>query len=132
MGGSMVVWAAISWYSILLVTLLPSWRLTAREYMNRLGNDPDVFPNNDAVFQGNNAPIHTAGTVQSWLEENESELQYLSLPAQSPDLNIIDPLLSVLEIRVRNSFPPPISLRKLEHVVQEEWYKIPLETVQNL
>jgi hypothetical protein len=33
---------------------------------------------------------------------------------------------------VRNRFPPPTSLKKLEDVLQEEWYKIPQETVQNL
>jgi hypothetical protein len=48
-----------------------------------------LFPNNDAVFLGGNAPIHTAGTVQSWFEEHGGELQYLLWPAQSPDLNII-------------------------------------------
>jgi hypothetical protein len=33
---------------------------------------------------------------------------------------------------VRNIFPPPTSLKQHEDVLQEEWYKIPLETVQNL
>jgi hypothetical protein len=51
---------------------------------------------------------------------------------QSPHLNIIEPLWSVLETRVMNRFPPPISLEQVEDVLQEEWYKIPLETVQNL
>jgi hypothetical protein len=32
---------------------------------------------------------------------------------------------------VRKRFPPP-SLKQLEDVLQEEWYKIPLEIVQNL
>jgi hypothetical protein len=32
---------------------------------------------------------------------------------------------------VRNRFPPLTSLKQLD-VLQEEWYKIPLETVQNL
>jgi hypothetical protein len=32
---------------------------------------------------------------------------------------------------VRKRFPPP-SLKQLEDVIQEEWYKIPLETAQNL
>jgi hypothetical protein len=33
---------------------------------------------------------------------------------------------------VRNRFPPTTSLKQLEDVLQEEWYKIPPETVQNL
>jgi hypothetical protein len=33
---------------------------------------------------------------------------------------------------VRNRFPPPASSKKLEDVLQEELYKIPLETAQNL
>jgi hypothetical protein len=36
-----------------------------------------------------------------------------------------------LETWVRNRFPPPTPLKQLEGVLQEEWYKIPLETVQN-
>jgi hypothetical protein len=33
---------------------------------------------------------------------------------------------------VRNRFQPLISLKQLEDVLQEEWYKNPLQTVQNL
>jgi hypothetical protein len=33
-----------------------------------------LFPNNEALFQEDNAPIHTAGTVQSRFEEHEGEL----------------------------------------------------------
>jgi hypothetical protein len=43
-----------------------------------------------------------------------------------------EPFWSVFEARVRNRFPPPTSLKKLEDVLPEEWYKIQLETVQNL
>jgi hypothetical protein len=88
-----------------------------------------LFPNNDAVFQENNAHIDTAGTVQSWFEAYEGELQYLPWPEQSPHLNITELLWSILETTVRNR--SPTSLKQLEDVLQEEWYKIPLETVRN-
>jgi hypothetical protein len=91
-----------------------------------------LFPNKDAVFQDNSASIHTSRIVQSWFEEHEGEPQYLPWPAQSSDLNIVKTLWSVLESRVRNRFPPPISLKQLEDVLQEEWCTILVESVQNL
>jgi hypothetical protein len=33
---------------------------------------------------------------------------------------------------MRNRFPPPTSLKKLEEILQDEWYKIPLETAKNI
>jgi hypothetical protein len=101
-------------------------RITAREYVDRLGNQvylviQTLSPNSDAVFQEGNAPIHTTGTVQSWLEEHEGELQHLPWPAHSLHLNIIEPFWSVLETAVRKRFPPPTSLKQLEDAFQEEW-----------
>jgi hypothetical protein len=57
-------------------------RITARGYVDRLGNQVHsmihtLFPNNVAIFQDDNVPIHTAGTVQSWFEEHAGELQHL-------------------------------------------------------
>jgi hypothetical protein len=40
-----------------------------------------LFLNNDAVFQDGNAPIHIAGTVQSWFEEHQGE-HHLPWPTQ--------------------------------------------------
>jgi hypothetical protein len=72
-----------------------------------------LLPKNDAVFQD------TAGTVKSWFEEHEREVQHLPWPAQSPHLNITEQLWSVLKTRVRNRFPPPTSLKQLKDVFQE-------------
>jgi hypothetical protein len=98
--------------------------IIAREYMDRLCNQVHrmiwTFPNSDAVFQDDNAPIRTAGIVQSWFEEHEGELQHLYWPAQLPDFNINEPLQSVLVRRVRNRFPPPTSLKQLEDVLHED------------
>jgi transposase len=78
------------------------------------------------------SPIYTAETVQSWFEEYAGELQRLPCPLESPDLNIFESLWSVLETRLRNRFPLPKSVKQLEEVLQEEWYTISLENVQNM
>jgi hypothetical protein len=131
---TVMVWAATSWYFVGPVITFHD-RITAREYADRLSIEmhhmiQTLFPNNDAVFQEDSTPIHTAETVQSLLEDNDGELQHLPSPAQSPDLNIIEPFWSALETRMRNRFPPPTALKQLEHVLQEEWYKISLWSVQ--
>jgi hypothetical protein len=48
------------------------------------GLDNQVHPiiqtlllNNDALFLYNNVPIHKVGTVQSWFEEHDGELQHI-------------------------------------------------------
>ena len=89
-GGSVVVWATISWYCAgPLITV--HGRITASAYMDILSNQVhlmvQMFTNNDAVFQDGSLPILTARSVQSWFEEHEDALQHLIWPAQSPDLN---------------------------------------------
>jgi len=66
-----------------------------------------LFSNNDAILQYENSSIYTARNVQFWFQEHEDALQYLPWPAQSLDLNIIEPLWSVLDSRMRSRFPPP-------------------------
>jgi hypothetical protein len=85
----------------------------------------------DTVFQDDCSPVHSARNVHSWFEQPEDALQHLPWPAQSPDLNVIKPLWSVLESRLRSRFPPPSSFKQLEDVPHEEWHNIHLETIQN-
>jgi hypothetical protein len=72
-------------------------RTTAREHVDKLGNQmhpmiQTLFPSNDAVFQDDNGPIHKTWTGQSWFEEHEGEFQHFPWSAQSPNLNITEPL----------------------------------------
>jgi hypothetical protein len=131
-----MIWAAIFWYSAGSV-ITGNGRITASEYVDSLGNQLNpmvqmLFPNNNATLQEDNSPIHTARSVQSWFEEHEDALQHFPWLGESTDLNTIEPLLSVLESRVRSIFPPPPSLKQLEGVLHKERYNIPLEIIQIL
>jgi hypothetical protein len=62
-GGSVMVWAAVSLYAIGPIITLHG-QITARKYVDRFGNQvppmiQTLFPNNNAVFQDDNAPIHS-------------------------------------------------------------------------
>jgi hypothetical protein len=56
-------------------------------------------------FSKMTVPLFTQPELVQLFEAHESELDHLPSTARSPDLNIIEPLWSVLEIRVRNRFP---------------------------
>jgi len=92
-GRSVKIWAPISWYSTGPIITLND-RNIASDYMDILGNQvflmvQMLFHNNDAIFQDDVSPIHTARSDQSRFEEDKDALHHLPWPAQSPDLNII-------------------------------------------
>ena len=51
-----------------------------------------VFPGERPLFQDDNAPLHRACWVQTWLDEHNDEVEHLTWYPQFPDLNIIEPL----------------------------------------
>jgi hypothetical protein len=80
---------------------------------NQLHPTDRMFPNNVIIFQGHKSLKHTARSVQSWFKKHEVTLQHLPWPAQSPDLEVIETLWSVLESRVSSKITPPSSLKQL-------------------
>ena len=56
-----------------------------------------LFPNSDAIFQDDSLPTHTARSVQSCFEEQEDTFHHLLWLAQTPNLNIVEPLVSFRE-----------------------------------
>jgi hypothetical protein len=66
-GGSVMIWSTVSWYSASAVITL-NGQITAIDYMDILENQVHpmvlIFPNNDAVFQDDNSPIHTGTTFK--------------------------------------------------------------------
>ena len=67
---SVMIWAAISCYRAGPFIVL-NGRITANDYMHSVGSQLQhlmvqiLFPNNDANFQGDSSPIHTARSVHS-------------------------------------------------------------------
>jgi hypothetical protein len=79
-----MVWAAMSWYSVGPIINLHG-RITAREYVDRLGNQvhhiiQTLFPNNDAVFQDDISPTHTDGLFGHGL--NSMKVNFNFIPDQ--------------------------------------------------
>lgn len=76
-----------------------------------------LFLDGDAIFQEDNAAIHSAGCIGSWCE---NEVKHPPWPAQSPDLYIVEPVWDSLENKVRSRFPPPAFIKELASVLVEE------------
>jgi len=80
-------------------------------------------------FQEDNAPAHTATVARSFLSQR---VKLLPWPAQSPDLNPIENLWSIIEDGIRKRNPQPSNLKQLEKMVKEEWNAIPRDIYRNL
>ncbi|GFX12857.1 transposable element Tcb1 transposase [Trichonephila clavipes] len=72
-----------------------------------------VFPQNDAIYQQDNAKCHTAGSVRAWFEEHQDEFTVLPWPTNSPNLNPIENLWNHLDRIVRTMDPHPRNLAQL-------------------
>jgi hypothetical protein len=81
--GEVLPWFGQQCRGILLVPLLSFMaEFLQMDYVGKLGNQAylmvqKLFSNNDAIFQDNDAPIHTAEKVGSLFGEHEDEFHHL-------------------------------------------------------
>ncbi len=83
------------------------------------------------VFQQDDAPAHTAGIVQTWMEENMKFWPKNFWPPQSPDLNPLDYSIwwHVESKACRNCHS---NIDSLKSSVEKEWRKMSKEYVTNV
>ncbi len=62
-----------------------------------------LFKDADFIFQQDLAPVHTAKSTKSWL--NDHGVGVLDWPANSPDLNPIENLWGIVKRKMRSKIP---------------------------
>jgi transposase len=78
------------------------------------------YESDKVIFQHDNDPKHTAKVVTQYLENQPYET--MVWPAQSPDLNPIENIWSLLKLRLfRNYDTPPKGIHELWERIQEVW-----------
>ncbi len=85
-----------------------------------------LFKDADFIFQQDLAPVHTAKSTKSWL--NDRGVGVLDWPANSPDLNI-ENLWDIIKRKMRNKRPKHAD--ELKATVKETWASHHLSSATN-
>lgn len=80
------------------------------------------------IFQQDGDPKHTSKLVANWFRQKK--VTVLEWPAQSPDLNPIEHLWSILKKKVQEQNPSNIN--NLKEIIKVEWSKIDQKITSNL
>lgn len=102
-----------SYTGVLDETLIPYIRRKHRNY---------------EYFQQDNATCHTSRVAKRYFARKNINL--MTWPANSPDLNPIENLWGILKVKVAKRCPE--TLNELKTILKEEWENISLETLHNL
>lgn len=131
--GGVMVWGAVSFYGSGDLSF-PTGKMTAATYKGIL---EDAFPRfNDTfgplpwIYQQDNAPIHTANIIKTWISQQNVEL--LPWPPYSPDLNIMENVWGWLSRKVYEGGRQFDNKESLIKAINEAWKEISLDYLKSL
>jgi transposase len=78
-----------------------------------------VLPRRRLILAQDNAPAHRTRLTEQFLRG--SAVKTLPWPANSPDLNPIEHVWSLLQTRINERNPPPATLNDLRTALMQEW-----------
>lgn len=129
-----MIWGCISWHGVGTITAV-NGNINAEKYQQVLNDNlwPVIvrhFPNEQYIFQDDNAPVHRARSTQDFIHRNG--ITTMSWPAQSPDLNIIENLWLLLKRKLQARVGRIENKDDLFREIQRVWTSITPQYVQSL
>jgi len=130
-GGSLMMWGCMTYCGIGYSCQIEG-TMRGQDYVGILGT---AFMNTleywglkkeDVIFQHDNDPKHTSKVAKKWLDDQD--IQVLSWPAQSPDLNPIEHLWHHLKVRLATYEKKAKSVHELWERCDKEWNSITPDT----
>ena len=132
-GGTLMSWAAFSTQGKLQIAF-PSARMNSEEYQEVLEaclipflEEHDEIP---LIFQQDNASIHASASTKQWLADRD--INVLSWPACSPDLNVLENAWGILARRVYTNNRQFQTVAQLKMAVVEAWNELDMNLINRL
>ena len=127
-----MVWGCFSYYGVGKLYKIEG-RMDAKAYHKILQSQmfpsaKKLFKDQKWIFQQDNDPKHKANTIKKYLKNKNQEV--LDWPSQSPDLNCIENLWSILNQKCKNRYCT--TKEQTFNDLNTAWSQIPLNTLQIL
>lgn len=130
-GGSLMVWGCFSSAGVGRLVKVDS-KMTGVHYVNilkeNLNSSAEEMGLGDFIFQQDNDPKHTSKVANNYFSENN--IEKLDWPPQSPDLNPIEHLWTILDDKI--PMESRTNIPAFWEKMQSEWRVIPENIIKNL